>query len=321
MPPTRIKAHQFLHGYDDGHRLLRNSVALSPAQQKLMLILSDLSGPSLVQGFDSYLTGYPLLDVGAYAVARTWYASEMKRPGCVWTHTLMLSLDDLVRLSQPQLILRHFRRPSHDTSSVDYAHDVDLEAPDVDHPVSQRMGPAPDLQVAKLVLSALYREPDKAVLIPSRTAAEYEETVLSMWAQQPPVLRTRCGFCTGALAPRTANGRLLDIQVVPRSSAQHASRSVAGAVVVLEGIENEAPPSDEWLSVLTEDLMRGEVSPRLLRRFLADYAWQTEPPRTVMKPLTEVYRLLTLHRSALTAGAAAELLAERFPSPKAAPRL
>ena len=40
---------------------------------------------SVVKGFDQYVTGYPLDSINAYALAMTWYAPEMPRPGCVWT--------------------------------------------------------------------------------------------------------------------------------------------------------------------------------------------------------------------------------------------
>src|SRR4051812_5480513 len=83
--------HQTLHGYSEGHRLLAASVALPDDAQHLMLRMSDLSGPQVIQGFEEYLTGYPVPSLSAYAFAKTWYADEMRRPGCVWTHTLLLS--------------------------------------------------------------------------------------------------------------------------------------------------------------------------------------------------------------------------------------
>ena len=46
-----------------------------------MLSFSDLSGSSTGIKFDSYLTGYPVAELGMYAFARTWYANEMRRPG------------------------------------------------------------------------------------------------------------------------------------------------------------------------------------------------------------------------------------------------
>jgi GTPase-associated protein 1, N-terminal domain type 1 len=101
--------HQLLHGYSEGHRLLEGSLRLPDDLTRLTLRMSDLSGSSLVHGFEEYLTGYPLPSLAAYAFAKTWYAPEMPRPGCVWTHTLVLphatlaavqSLGDLLTLAK-----------------------------------------------------------------------------------------------------------------------------------------------------------------------------------------------------------------------------
>lgn len=54
----------------------------------------DLSGPAFRTGFESYLTGYPLKTFGLYCFARTWFALELPRPGCVWTHTLIIKNED-----------------------------------------------------------------------------------------------------------------------------------------------------------------------------------------------------------------------------------
>src|SRR5207249_9285845 len=82
-----VLLHQLLHGYADGHRLIEGSFKPQGDLTRLMLRMSDLSGSSMVSGFEEYLTGYPLISNDAYALAKTWYAPEMPRPGCVWTHT------------------------------------------------------------------------------------------------------------------------------------------------------------------------------------------------------------------------------------------
>jgi hypothetical protein len=81
--------HQTVHGYSEGHRLLATSNQLSDIDQRTLLRLSDRSG-DIVTGFKEYLTGYPLSDSNYFALAKTWHAPEMERPGCVWTHTLLI---------------------------------------------------------------------------------------------------------------------------------------------------------------------------------------------------------------------------------------
>src|SRR5690348_10588220 len=113
-PMTRavIRVHQAFHGYADGHRLLACSTALKTRDQKSMLVMSDMSGPNAVIGDEGYLTGYPLSDSGAYALACTWAATEMSRPGCVWTHTLLIDFADLAVLPSMGFLLKYFRRPT-----------------------------------------------------------------------------------------------------------------------------------------------------------------------------------------------------------------
>src|SRR5438128_673752 len=96
--PSSFVFEQALHGYDSGHRLLSSSVSFIPSDERSTLIMSDLSGPRLVEGFTEYITAYPLPSRKYYAIAKTWYASEMERPGCVWTHTLLINAEDISRI-------------------------------------------------------------------------------------------------------------------------------------------------------------------------------------------------------------------------------
>ena len=84
------RLHQTLHGYNCGHHLLASSIKLSDKSMRKMEKMSDLSGNIMIEGFEQYYTGYYLADENYYVVACTWYASEMNRPGCVWTHSLLI---------------------------------------------------------------------------------------------------------------------------------------------------------------------------------------------------------------------------------------
>ncbi len=78
-----------------------------------MLVLSDMSGPSMQPGFDEYLTAYPLPGAELFVFAKTWYAPEMQRPGCVWTHSLLILRSHIARVACASL-LGAFRRPQLD---------------------------------------------------------------------------------------------------------------------------------------------------------------------------------------------------------------
>src|SRR5687767_10664854 len=90
-----IAINQTLHGYNNGHTLIASSTDINSEVKRIMLPISDMSGNSMQNGFEEYLTGYPLREINMYALAKTWYAPEMTRPGCVWTHTLLIDFADL----------------------------------------------------------------------------------------------------------------------------------------------------------------------------------------------------------------------------------
>src|SRR5438105_14270739 len=106
-----VRVQQVLHGYARGHQRLAGIIELRPRDAKMMLVLSDISGPGVKPGDAGYLTGYPLSDSGFYVLARTWAAPEMPRPGCVWTHSLLIDFADLATLADPAALVSLFRRP------------------------------------------------------------------------------------------------------------------------------------------------------------------------------------------------------------------
>ena len=119
--------HQLLHGYAEGHRLLEGSFTLQDDLTRLMLRMSDLSGSSMVTGFEDYITGYPLASINAYALAKTWYAPEMPRPGCVWTHTLVIPSQVLTEIPSLRILLALFKRPTEEAFRGRYGTDLRLD--------------------------------------------------------------------------------------------------------------------------------------------------------------------------------------------------
>lgn len=107
-----MKIEQLLHGYNNGHHLIAGSVALPLRDADRMSYLSDWSG--YVNPFTkdtSYITAYPLVESQSYVIAMSWYADEMSRPGCVWTHSLVVKLDALGQKFNFFDLLKLFRRP------------------------------------------------------------------------------------------------------------------------------------------------------------------------------------------------------------------
>lgn len=106
-----IKVEQTLHGYANGHQLIAASVKINAENKRLIDELSDLSGICEEKNFIDYYTGYPIDDGKKYVIAKTWYAYEKQRPGCVWTHSLILDTEDIRKISCMRIFEKLFTRP------------------------------------------------------------------------------------------------------------------------------------------------------------------------------------------------------------------
>jgi hypothetical protein len=245
--------HQAIHGYRDGHRLLSSSVPLAAESSRAMLVLSDMSGPSMQPGFEEYLTAYPLPDVDFFVFAKTWYAAEMQRPGCVWTHSLLIPRDHIARVSTHRLLGR-LRRPQ--LKSVETTANAPIilneerpSLPDVDA--------FEDRGVGASLLGAVLGQP-RPVVVPVDTAAQLEAVFLRIWDELWPTAKARFSFCTGALMPRAVAGALMDLQAVPRTLPSAQFRKTAEAAIVLDLRSPSAP--EGWTEVLIESALRRDAT-------------------------------------------------------------
>src|SRR6266852_6847304 len=225
---NEITIHQCLHGYDDGHQLLQASTRLSPKADQLLLNMSDMSGPSMTSGFQSYLTGYPVNGANWYAFAKTWYANEMRRPGCVWTHTLLIEIADLAKIDNLRALLSLFVRPSKEYKQSNYASPILIGF----NPIWTDNAESLPRQELFAVLSGLYEAPDHPVYLIADNADKYSNLVLAIWSQQYSKLRRSFLFCTGSLANRKALGRTFDLQVIPSPASRQIKREVSNGVFI-----------------------------------------------------------------------------------------
>ncbi|WP_448121560.1 GAP1-N1 domain-containing protein [Xanthomonas arboricola] len=272
----RPKVHQILHGYSDGHRMISGSLSLSSADARTMIVMSDLSGAGIRPDPSGYITGYPLEGGGRYVLARTWAAPEMPRPGCVWTHSLMIENADLATLKSSDELLAAFRRPSGLNARADYA-----------APIVLPVGPPRPLRVrdrrARSVMNALYAAPGSQVVASAEEPAEDEELLLAIWMQQWPRLRRAFGFCTLAGMDRSSKGVRLDIQLVPDLDRSARSR-FPGAVLPQDvGFEGA-------LAVLQRDLEGADDTK--LREFLRRAGGDVDGGRRAMVPLCRLHASL-----------------------------
>lgn len=251
MNPTSI--HQAVHGYRDGHRLLSSSTPLSSDAARTMLVLSDMSGPSMLPGFDVYLTGYALAGTDYFVLAKTWYAPEMQRPGCVWTHSLLIPRARISDISVARL-MRSFRRPQVD--AVDSAAALPLVVED-ETPTGGIGDGFDDRSLAATMIGAVLGQP-RPVIVGADNAAQFEAVFLRLWEVLWPAERTRFSFCTGALMPRANSGALLDLQAVPRAIPPSQFRKSASAALVLD--LRTPVKSEAWVDLVLDGTVGGNVS-------------------------------------------------------------
>ncbi len=274
---VEILLQQTLHGYADGHRLLAHSVNVRPRDAKAMLVMSDLPGPGARVPASGYLTGYPLPESGVYALARTWPAPEMPRPGCVWTHTLLVDYADLALMSNPCQLLTLFHRPGE-------------KLDEYSEPVSFRDGGMADvsadtLEYAREVLYSLYEFSSRPVVGGVDTATTAERLVLALWAQQWPRLRRGFRFCTFTTTDRSADGAVFDLQFFPLSE-----RGARGRFVGVVDASVVEPAQARWVEHALRDL--GSPTESGLRGFLRHTAAEISTGREAFKELSELHALL-----------------------------
>jgi hypothetical protein len=251
MTPASI--HQAIHGYRDGHRLLSSSIPLAADASRAMLVLSDMSGPSMHPGFDEYLTGYPLPSTDLFVFAKTWYAPEMQRPGCVWTHSLLIPREHISRVSAP-LLLATLRRPEIDRAESSATSPIVVADASAATPATEGFADKP---IATALIAAVLGQA-RPVIVAVDTANQLESAFLRLWDDLWPAAKARFSFCTGALMPRTVAGALMDIQAVPRAVPSSQFRKSAGSALVLD---LRAPAAaDAWVEVLLEGSSRRDTA-------------------------------------------------------------
>jgi hypothetical protein len=279
-----IQVGQSLYGYQEGQSLLASSETLPRTAESTIFDLSDLSGPQLVAGFEEYLTGYPIPEVSTYAFTKTWYAPEMQRPGCVWTHALLVRSSDIAQMQDLSVLRRYFKRPSADPKSwSEYKErlEVPTRAPNPDEPVHA-------FPFLFELYGALYGTPEVPVLLPASNSKQFESLVLRIWGQQWPRLRRAFKFCTGSLENRVVESKPFDLQIIPFKSLGRIQHEIADAHVIQEDTRARGLEPRQWIATLADDFSSTNVP---FREFLREFGADVVSRRTSFRKLVEAYNL------------------------------
>ncbi|WP_156146537.1 hypothetical protein [Desulfosporosinus sp. I2] len=201
---------QTLHGYASGHHLVASSIKLSEKSKLKMEILSDLSGPEIQSGFKEYYTGYFLPEDHKAVLSYTWYADEMERPGCVWTHSLLIEPSDLrtIGVDIYQLI-NMFCRPSNSIDFLSYNKQIFLEIRDYSNSINM------DNAKLQYLIWAIWGNKSPAIIL-ADNSNDYAKEIINLWTRQNNDLKQGFSFSTGSLAIRKFEKDILSLQVVPR---------------------------------------------------------------------------------------------------------
>lgn len=312
---SQFIAEQIIHGYRDGHELLASSIKISREAQRIFLSMTDLSGYGFEDGFDGYLTGYPVMSLGKYALGRTWYATEIERPGCVWTHTLLIDFSDIPILDAPQCLLQYFQRPTSINEMTQYERPLDIQvfhgSPSVPENINER--------ACVRLLDAMYGEPIAPLIIEASHVNELEDLVFSLWAQQWPRLRRCFSFCTGSLSLRSFGNSFFDLQIVPKRRRLNVDRLSSTVRRVELSNLVESSECEEWLSAAATDLRRGN-SP--LRKFLWDFGADAPGERESFRPLADCFLIQErVRRNLLPVDELVTIVGKSFPKSENAVRL
>lgn len=287
----RPHVQQLLFGYDDGHKLLAKSTELPGQVARRLLVAGDFAVSGEWAGRRPYLTGAPVDEMSAYAISGTWPAPEMKRPGCVWTHTLMIGFPDLARLSDLGQLVRLLRRPPEGGYSL-RGYDEPLT---IDPGV--KLHTEPPAAVLSLLLEALYGEPGTTCVAYSAGESAVD-ALTALWSQQWPRLRRTFRFASRASEDRESNReRSEDLLLMAKGPSRRRFPSdtleLGIDLIAGERLADREGAGPEWLEESCRDALGH--SDGSLRNFLRRYGADVTGGRAAFVGLVEVHRLV--HRA------------------------
>ena len=205
---------QYLHGYNNGHHLIASSASLPLKDADRMSYQSDWSG--YVNPFNketSYITAYPLAESHSYVIAMSWYAEEMSRPGCVWTHSLVVKLDALGQKFNFFDLLKLFRRPEREGEDfLFYTKPVELS----DNGAQETRKPLDGIDQTRFMFMAalLFDRQKPAVYMLEREGGFYTELCLRLIQNMPYGILKDLSICSGSATARKFEKVFYNLQFV-----------------------------------------------------------------------------------------------------------
>ena len=214
----------------------------------------------------------------------------MPRPGCVWSHVVLIELADLAQLVDLGELRRCFKRPSRTSEQMRY---------DPLSLVPRRNSAAPiatSLEADGLqILAALYAKPQTPAVIEAPSSETYTDLVFALWTQQWPRLRRNFRFSTGSFADRGRSGVPFDLQIAPAANRRAWQREETQPSLESANTSTDLlqPPTHNWLRLAVDDLLNPDIS--TLRSFFREYGSDVDNPRESFARLASASNRLKLH--------------------------
>lgn len=273
---------QVLHGYKDGHNLLASSIDISIQDRRIMRINSDMSGNMSISGVREYIKGYPLKESGKYAFAKTWYADEMDRPGCVWTHTILISYNDILDVSDVESLLSLFKRPNISVNRYSYYEKSiniqnNLSIPSQLHDYNYN-----DI---RNLLYNFFSENSPVIIPLTNYTTDPNKIIISLWRILPFSLRATMTFCSYNTNLVEFDGKAVDLQFILGSRLSH-SRFVKEAI----SSDHEISRNSNEIEFITDLVINPPVS---YLSFLKTYSIDISSSRKKALSLFTLYNFLT----------------------------
>ena len=254
-----INVDQVLHGYANGHQLLSASCEMSIDDRNRMDELSDLNGHCDAQEFIDYFTGYPIDNGRKYVLAKTWYAYEMKRPGCVWTHSLIFDTQDIGKLSDIAELMKLFKRPTEAVRYSDYNSKIIIESDE------QKILPKYDVDKLQYVIYTVFlSEAPKYIVLNGQDESLDEELFIMLNCVPYEIVRTFT-FSTMSYDIRKFDGNEFQYQI---TSEKNIFRFRKEACVNITSIKKYP----YWVTCYVQDLQKNKLGN--LHQFIMQYGEQ-----------------------------------------------
>lgn len=276
-----MKIEQVLHGYSDGHQLLASSTTtLSPSDRRKMALLSDWNEYVSAQDDDSsYLTCYPLPDSPYFVVAKTWYADEKERPGCVWTHSLLIDIQGQSSFFDFELLYSLFRRPK---EGVYGSYEESLET-DENAQRELMSGEYDDMPSLDYWLWQMLANNVPLMLTYQGNSLKSQQLVLSLMNHIPKAMLRGMSFCSGTGRLMKYDGVAFDFQLT-----SEARRNIPK----LNGCVSEGGKAEGWYKTIADSIVQDGIDiPMLITRFSDEIGIRNEALGAVVLVFSLVDRL------------------------------